>query len=86
MIGENVRKIMKQLTLMLCMLKKENYILLVFRSVTQIVKSYSFNDSKWRKNSIILSYCLNCLNSFATKRRLKLHKIYAKINILVIKS
>ena len=30
-------------------------------------------------------YCLNCLHSFATEKKLKLHeKVYVKINIFVI--
>ena len=35
---------------MFCMLEKKEYILRMFRNITQIIKaSYSSNDSKWRK-------------------------------------
>ena len=42
MIGKNLRKIMQQLLFMICMLKKEKYILLMFENITQIVKNKLF--------------------------------------------
>ena len=57
-IGKN-EKIMYQLLLMFCMLKRKKYVLLMIQNITYIVKNklflYSFNDSKWRRMTMSLS-------------------------------
>ena len=42
MIKKDLRKIMSHLLLLFCMLKKKNYILLMFQNITQIVKNKLF--------------------------------------------
>ena len=41
-VGRNLRKMFRQLLLMFCMLKKENYILLIFQNITKIKKKKLF--------------------------------------------
>ena len=78
--------------------KKEKYILIMFQNITQTMKNKLKTEKKWhylavKKLSALLrgmtskhygdfNY-LNCLNSSRTKNKLKLHKMYVKINIFV---
>ena len=57
MIGKKLGKIMEQLLLIFCMLKKKKYILLMFQNINYVSlqlwkTSYSFNDSRWSRMAL----------------------------------
>ena len=57
MIVKCLRKIIQQLLLKFCILKKKKYVQLIFQKLIQIVKTNnSINKSKRRKRRMALSY------------------------------
>ena len=60
MIGNKLTKIMEQLLLMFCMLKKKKYILLMFQSNNSNCEDY-FNDSKSKPIALSCSKKLSAL-------------------------
>ena len=93
MSGKRLRKVIPQLLLMFCILKKNKYTWLIFQNRTQPVKK------PWtKKKMMVLSsskkipelirqitsklkgdfYCLNCHHSFRTENKLKSYKEVCK--------
>ena len=84
MTEENLTKVIKQLLVIFCILKMRKYVLPMFQSITQIMKSkFIFYLFQTKKNDIILQskiimsqqhgnlYWLNSLHSFAAINKLE---------------
>ena len=79
MIGKSLRKIIEQLLLIFCILKKKKYSQLIFQNITQpvsyvaIKKLFALLHKKSSKRKGDFN-CLNCVNSFKTENKLKSHE------------
>ena len=86
MIGKRLRKIIQQLFLIFCILKKKKYVQLIFQKLIQIL--IIPNEEKEGSHYLTVKklptllrgiaskhhgdfYCLNCLHSFRTENKLK---------------